>query len=777
MTPFKSINVWLSFFDSRPANSSLTTTPERNKNQDIESKNDQSSQEEVETDWSPADIDSILDLPERKKNKDIEFETKNDQPLEQVVKTDWSVDVTAPPKLVVPSFIRLFVIRRILGNYIDEKDEKVDIGRKIYGMVKTLKDDRERRLSFNILNKLWKDGLDVYICVWYQEKQQATVIEMIFNDIILVKFGKEYEEITRYLSNSDSSDSGDGSDYNQCLVFNTNDLMYLIFQFLNFWDDKLYNCSLVNSHWLCQIWNSNSLSCVDLTYLIKQTMRFRLGNENMCTRMWQRIVSVKHIKFSLTPSYKDSEHGSRNNMLLLNRLSMLANIERIECRLSTDGIGVLKTLMQTCCNKIDTFIVDLSTDGGYSYPLYTKYHNTLPPLKLIYANFIDINNLYFYIIWSHICKTLILKLKSTRMKIVKSWCQHVIDKCDSSGIKSLTLDRIEFEDFISEDCEDSLTTTSTTKEDTSGGKLLLLKLAQQFKNVEDLKLLLSHDHDGMNDSTSYFLTSLCKIVSKNNGKKIEIGLGKHTVGLEVTQRFICTNNIKVDVLSMYLNDDSGKLIETIGTQMNDLKCIKIKWPWDASLVDDWREINFDQIKTNCKFLPSIQVVMVEVEHDNEYPPRLSEINEFLNSKVILQWALNDILIICDIKCKCNVDDSWLISSFENLFAFLYQLLIEQGVLIDIRIEFIKSLDPPNWVVGDRAEGLDFTQVKDKYWSYFNRNRMIKEYQPPQLNEKTKNYYQSMINPVIKYKFTYPDKYKYNVVFLDIRVANACLNSL
>ena len=691
------------------------------------------------------------------KNKNEEAKTH--QSLEQLVDTDWLAKITAPPKLVVPSFIRLFVIRRILGNYIDEKAENADIESKIHDIVKALKDDKVRQFSYNILSRLWRNGLQSYMSFWYKEEEQATVIEMIFIDIILAKFGKQYEEITRYKSNSDDNDDDNDNDndgksgdhnINQCLVFNTNDLMYLIFQFLNFWGE-LYNCTLVNTHWLCQIWNSTSLSCVDLTPLIKQTMKYRLGDENMCTRMWQRIVYVKEIKFCLTEYY--SKHDNDEDILLLNRLSMLVNVERIQCSLRTNSITVLKALMKKCCNKIKTFILDLSTDMDI---FFSEYENTLSPLKLIHANFIDINHLYFYTTWSRMCKTLIL----TRINIGKSWCQHVINKCDSSGIKSLTLDSIHFQDFEFADCGDSLTTTATTttaKEDKST-KLLLLKLAQQFKNVRDLKLMLTY----MNDNTSYFLTSLCKIVSKNNESKIEINLCQD-IDIDILaamQWFTCTNNVKVDVLSIYLDHDTGKLIETIGTQMNDLKCIKIKHGISLMGLQHSGEINFDQIKTNCKFLPSLQVVLVEYDDDRHILPTASEINKFLNSKVILQWALNDILVICDLRCACNFSpDTSPIQNLYNIFADLYSLLIEhlQSVLIDIRIQFSAR----NW---------DFTQAKDKYWSYFNRKRMTKEYKAPQLNEKQKNYYQSLINPIVKFI----PQVNGNFSVLDIRVANACL---
>ena len=361
----------------------------------------------------------------------------------------------------------------------------------------------------------------------------------------------------------------------------------------------------------------------------------------------------------------------------------------------------------------------------------------------LFINFIDLNNLYFYITWSRKCKTLIL----TATKISKLWCQHVINNCDCSEIKSITL-HVGFKDFKDiKDCEESLTTTTTT-EDKS--KLLLLKLAQQFKHVQNLKLFLGD----INDNTLYFLVSLCKIVSKNNGSNIEINLCNDTDVISAMQWFTCTNNIKVDVLSIYLNHHTAKLFETIGTQMSDLKHIKIKQ--SMSFAQHVHEINFDKIKTNCNFFPSLKVI--EYEHGS-YVPMVSELDEFLNSKVILQWAKNDILVIFDV--RCNVyrprDPT---SNLRDIFAFLYSLLIEQSVLIDIRIQF-------------NSRSWDFTRIEDKYWSYFNREKMIKEYKAPRLNEKQNKYYQPLINPNV----TFVADADENVFCLDIRVANACLLDL
>ena len=170
---------------------------------------------------------------------------------------EWKVNVAVPPKIVAPSFIRLFVIRRILSNCIvgiDKTDEEID--KEIKNVVKVINDDAIEQVLCIILHQLLNHDLKSYMKNYYNEQKQATTIEIVFNEVILNMFAKEYRRITRYVSTSNKKE-----DRYKCLVFNTCDLMYLIFQFLDFWNinSKLHNCSLVTTHWLYQIWDSTWL--------------------------------------------------------------------------------------------------------------------------------------------------------------------------------------------------------------------------------------------------------------------------------------------------------------------------------------------------------------------------------------------------------------------------------------------------------------------------------------------------------------------------------------
>ena len=160
-------------------------------------------------------------------------------------KDDWTINndeqAVHETKLLVPSFIRLFVINRIIFNGNSKTTIDDLIG-------ECMKDD-EASDEFNarkILSSLKKLGIKKYMSQSYSDTFNSVTIEMIFNSIILNKYEKEYNKLTTY------NDNNNNGKYKQ-LVFNTNDLMSNIFQYLEYrlsrLEQDLSNCSLVNSHW------------------------------------------------------------------------------------------------------------------------------------------------------------------------------------------------------------------------------------------------------------------------------------------------------------------------------------------------------------------------------------------------------------------------------------------------------------------------------------------------------------------------------------------------
>ena len=112
-----------------------------------------------------------------------------------------------------------------------------------------------------VLKYTWKNGT--------MKKKIQMLFEMIFNKIILEKFGKEYNKLITYQSNMKY----------QRLLFNSNDLMSYIFEYFELYHGKVYDdsylCSLVNSHWLYHVWNVNSVYFVDLNVLIEKTLGYK----------------------------------------------------------------------------------------------------------------------------------------------------------------------------------------------------------------------------------------------------------------------------------------------------------------------------------------------------------------------------------------------------------------------------------------------------------------------------------------------------------------------
>ena len=200
----------------------------------------------------------------------------NDDNDHEVPSVTAHLTINADEKLPMPSFIRLFVIKRTINRYILSNGGKSDeLIKQLSTMLNNSDNksqenskERYRKLSYTIMLRLVQLGIKTYMESFYDEKEQGIIIEKIFNQIILAKLAKEYQKTTTYITSINDND-----DYYQCLVFNTDDLMSCIFQFLSDFDKyimtyDLVNCSLVNSHWLYQTWNPQSIYFVSLFELI-----------------------------------------------------------------------------------------------------------------------------------------------------------------------------------------------------------------------------------------------------------------------------------------------------------------------------------------------------------------------------------------------------------------------------------------------------------------------------------------------------------------------------
>ena len=78
---------------------------------------------------------------------------------------DWTIQVPPPEKVIVPSFIRLFVMTRILNHCNVAVDQ-------IKHMVAVIKDLRQQHIAQDILTRIINDGKKKYMDKWFNEKEQ-----------------------------------------------------------------------------------------------------------------------------------------------------------------------------------------------------------------------------------------------------------------------------------------------------------------------------------------------------------------------------------------------------------------------------------------------------------------------------------------------------------------------------------------------------------------------------------------------------------------------------
>ena len=197
----------------------------------------------------------------------------------------------------VASFVRLFVIKRIIVEYVKSNSSVERQSSTIINELTNVIPTQIQSIAHDIVTKLIDNGIQQYMIEFYNENEHANIIEIIFNQIILSKFAKEYSKETNFV--------GDNNYQNH--VFNSSDLMCLIFQYLEYgikFDGDLSNCELVNSKWLYHVWNPNSTYFVDLTQLIYNMSGHRNGDNDTdtctkkdvdVTRHWQRFINAKHI--------------------------------------------------------------------------------------------------------------------------------------------------------------------------------------------------------------------------------------------------------------------------------------------------------------------------------------------------------------------------------------------------------------------------------------------------------------------------------------------------
>ena len=660
---------------------------------------------------------------------DVQVASATDRKIEQqqtpapiankTVKNDWELEHdtnTASEENVGVglTFIRVIVIRRILLNHLKQNTDNNDnIDKYIKHLITYVKDSDDSiqsKVHRTLSQLLTKDGIKNYFNSWNEKDNNPNIIAIIFDKLILTKFVNEYENIIRYKSENMQNNK---LYYYQDLLFNMKDLMCSIFGFLDNGKD-LVKCSLVCSHWLYHVYNTSLFNVDNFKNLILNTIKYDVKNsynDSSGVRMWQRLTKLKSI-------YLDLDHSTPElNQLLLNKLSSLKNVEKFRARFYTKHLPIVKIVMKNCKENIKHYSLRIRTFGGdIKKPV-------LSPLVLANAKHITIESLYFYIIWSYKCQELEL---SWSQYLDKKWCNFVINNCDCSNIKSLTFT---WENFVKGD----FINTTKNKEDKEG-KELLKKLAQQFINLQNLKIEMYNKCDQV---ALLFCKYLNDIIDKNN-VKIELAFNKQRTGYELDKLLEAIQDAvmgdKISKISLYLSYQIKQTfsifekLEKVCT--SGVEWIKVtKWFSSEAVVDEivdcLDKIAFKSLKVfeYCDTGSKMEAMnkILKMEFNNVRKSRLYMIANFRKSYQATRSCL-----------------------FDAFCQTVFNLMIKDEMAINISLKIRE--------VPDKSKYDEY--YNNIYLLHFNEEKILKNYKKPQCNKK---YCMPLAIPIMS--FTWDDKEK------------------
>ena len=475
--------------------------------------------------------------------EEIHHETNStDESINEEAKDDWNVgEEDDAMKTEAPSFIRLFVIGRIIKNHL-QTFYRLQHNAKIQKLANVFsKNPQTESKVVDIITRLTKVGIKKYMKKWYNEQKQANVIDLIFNEIILKQFETEYIELITYPC--------DGVSKSTIKIFNSRDLMCEIFQYLEYgrkFDGDMVSCSLVDSHWLYHVWNLNSVYFVDLTNLLNY-MKYTPMNSSVITRILQRLIHAKHV-FIAAPSSKADhmDHQAATIRQVLNKLIVFSHLKKVNV-ISFDrevDILFLKALMRNCCDRIEWFSVKIFrivhiTENDFQIISATA-ENQLSPLTFTNARHIKINDLYFYRTWTGKCQSLAVCLTN----MTQTWCRYVVEHCDCSNILRLQLALVRNDDLPIKNL-----------------KSVLAKFASKFESMQQLELILQTRYD----RCVFLVWQLLKpIIDKNNGTVQVVFANDHAHSFKKNEvDLLCETiekeKLKVDTFSTTRKDDHGAI--------------------------------------------------------------------------------------------------------------------------------------------------------------------------------------------------------------------------
>ena len=493
----------------------------------------------------------------------------SDSPNQQY---DWRVCIndhtnTTHVQLSPLTFVHLFIIHRLLVKHKITVEE----------FTRHIKDKTLQHTSVALCSELTSGGMKEYMKTHNDNASSSNLIEQMF-DIAVNKFSQQYAQVTTYNykqikhSGSDSSNSNindspriniidsiglknstTGSidnielnsktmhmsfenDHWQKILFNTTDLMHLIFQFLeynatwydNHFDGDLFSCSLVCSYWLYHALNPKAIYHITIS---GKSLQFELNKDNYemniikYKRAWMRFVNVRSVYMSF--SDKTSKHYTPHS-LFLQILSLWGNVTIIGGHCYPEQMPIVQVLISNCKEKLQK----------YQLEILSSKMDVLAPLKLTNAKYIYIYSWYFDIIWSKMCKILML----SQVSVDREWCNMVIDKCDCNGVRSIELSDVFF------DLSDIFNKNQRLK--------FLYQFAQKFINLVHLKMIL---YKTCEQDVLIFWRMLTDIVEKNKGT-VEL-----TVQLEGNTNYEILNR----AMKLNINQKSSNNGNTINNNNNN----------------------------------------------------------------------------------------------------------------------------------------------------------------------------------------------------------------
>ena len=245
--------------------------------------------------------------------------------------------VHAPAKRLwtphVPSFLELFVIRRVLCEYFLHNcsilsSSNIKVINEFVGELDI--EQQQEQQANEILLQLYNNGINKYMKQHYNQDNETLLIaiDTVYDQIIKGKHNTIYEKLISYRYDHDVDNDNKNKVY-QNLVFNTSDLMYSIFQWFGIgynnnnvhyiYGYDLHCCSLVNFHWLFHVLHPNSVYFVNLTRY-HHTHRIKPD----ATKAWQRFTNVKSVQ--IAASFLDlskSFEGILDRVALCNKVSKI----------------------------------------------------------------------------------------------------------------------------------------------------------------------------------------------------------------------------------------------------------------------------------------------------------------------------------------------------------------------------------------------------------------------------------------------------------------------